>query len=337
MDHESDEDSDSPIGEMDMKHISIDKFGFIITPEDSCTGSISSSQQLTLIERKKLLEKESLRTKKWTKMLKDWDKTLTHKEQKLKSRIRKGIPDIVRGDVWKRIANVQMMKELYPTAFHDGDITKEIPDTTFRQIEVDLNRTFPRHDFFISCNGAGQASLRRLLQLYAVYDPEVGYCSGMGFVAATLVMYMSEEDALYAFISLMTRLPFPLREMYRPGVPGGRYTVAIFIDLTQHYLPALSTHLEREGITPHMYVTEWFMTLYTSSFPFELVTVILDILWYEGWKIIYRVGLGLLKVTDSFHFLTSCLSVSLCLSPPYSHSIWSLSSSRLTSKRFFFT
>jgi TBC1 domain family member 10 len=293
MEKDSDDDSDTTDPP---RPISIDKFGFIIAEDPSTLPVGSTGQQLSQAERRRLQDKENLRTKKWMKMLKEWKRTLEHKESKLKSRIRKGIPDIVRGEAWKKIANVDQWRERFPHAFHEGDVNSEISEGISRQIEVDLNRTFPRHDFFISCNGAGQASLRRLLQLYAVFDPEVGYCSGMGFVAATLVMYMSEEDALYAFIAMMHRLPFQLREMYLPGMPGARYTVSIFVDLVHHYLPAISSHLDQEGITPHMYVTEWFMTLYTSSFPFELVMVIFDILWYEGWKIIYRVGLALLKV-----------------------------------------
>ena len=287
--NQSDEDSDL---EINNRPISIDKYGFIMTPETTEGGNNSLKQ----IEKKKLQEKEITRSKKWMKMLKEWDKIRINKENKLKSRIRKGIPDIVRAEVWKRLAGIEMLKLAYPNAYHLLSVDNLLPEDTYRQIECDLDRTFPKHDFFVSYNGAGQASLRRILHLYAIYDPEVGYCSGMGFIAATFVIYMIEEDALYALISLMSRPSFPLRDMYRPGMPGTKYVLSIFMNLLRHYLPSIASHLDREGITPHMYVTEWFMTLYTSTFPFDLVTVIFDILWYEGWKIIYRVALGLLKV-----------------------------------------
>lgn len=32
-----------------------------------------------------------------------------------------------------------------------------------------------------------------MLHAYSVYDPEVGYCQGMNYVVAVLLMYMSEE------------------------------------------------------------------------------------------------------------------------------------------------
>ncbi len=96
------------------------------------------------------------------------------------------------------------------------------------QITRDINRTFPRHILFQDQGGLGQQvlfnvlkvrpaalfvwlSLYRLIfiyscscaysltalsrpQAYAVYNPNVGYCQGMGFITGLLLMYMEEED-----------------------------------------------------------------------------------------------------------------------------------------------
>ena len=47
-----------------------------------------------------------------------------------------------------------------------------------------------------------------------------------------------------------------------------------------------------------MYFTEWFVTLYTRSFPFDLVVRVFDVFFFEGWKIIFRVALALLKLAQ---------------------------------------
>ena len=39
----------------------------------------------------------------------------------------------------------------------------------------------------------GQASLFRVLKALSVFDPEVGFCQGMPFVAGMLLLYMGEE------------------------------------------------------------------------------------------------------------------------------------------------
>ena len=47
---------------------------------------------------------------------------------------------------------------------------------------------------------------------------------------------------------------------------------------------------------PSPMVIKWFMTLFTRSFPFDLVTRVWDSFIYDGWKIVFRVMLALLKL-----------------------------------------
>lgn len=58
-------------------------------------------------------------------------------------------------------------------------------------IQRDIARTFPAHDFFKEAGGLGQDSLYRVSKAYAVYDTEVGYCQGLSFLAATLLLHVS--------------------------------------------------------------------------------------------------------------------------------------------------
>ena len=41
-----------------------------------------------------------------------------------------------------------------------------------------------------------QDSLYNVLKAFSVYDKEVGYCQGMGFVTGLMLMYMGEEVRL---------------------------------------------------------------------------------------------------------------------------------------------
>lgn len=56
---------------------------------------------------------------------------------------------------------------------------------------------------FVEENGLGQTSLRHLLHWYAALDPDVGYCQGMGFIAALFLTYMIEEQAFYTFYTVL--------------------------------------------------------------------------------------------------------------------------------------
>ncbi len=56
-------------------------------------------------------------------------------------------------------------------------------------IQRDLPRTFPAHDFFR--DKRGQEILYQLTRCYSLYDEEVGYTQGISFIAAALLLHVS--------------------------------------------------------------------------------------------------------------------------------------------------
>ena len=47
---------------------------------------------------------------------------------------------------------------------------------------------------------SGQAALRRVLRAYSYFDPEVGYCQGMNFIAGMFLTLMTEEEAFWLLV-----------------------------------------------------------------------------------------------------------------------------------------
>lgn len=64
-------------------------------------------------------------------------------------------------------------------------------------------------------------------------------------------------------------------------------------------IPELDSYLTELNITPAMYCTEWFMCVYTRSFPYDVVVRVWDIFLSEGWVIVYQVALALLELFKS--------------------------------------
>ncbi len=88
-----------------------DKYGFILTNEDSAYDPHSAiSLNVTNLEAAHALklrdEKEILRAAKWRKMLSNWDFTVHSRAEKLKTRVRKGIPDSLRGRLTARFSTL---------------------------------------------------------------------------------------------------------------------------------------------------------------------------------------------------------------------------------------
>ena len=90
------------------------------------------------------------------------------------------------------------------------------PSSSEADIIRDIGRTFPAHVAYQQRHGAGQRSLYNVLKAYAVYDKEVGYVQGMGFVAATALLYMGEEDTFWLLVALLKgAMHTPMEGLYQ--------------------------------------------------------------------------------------------------------------------------
>lgn len=195
-------------------------------------------------------------------------------------------------------------------------------------IERDLHRTFPKHLlFYKSRDGAGAeparnikrtsetsessdpntshlndglsndglSALRRVLYAYSVYDDEIGYCQGMNFLAAMFLTFMNEEESFWLLVAVMNEEPYDMRVMYSEDMGGVHESLYITERLVQKFMPKLFKHLEREHVDISMIATQWIMTLFSSTFRFDMVSRVWDSFLVEGWKVVYRIILALLE------------------------------------------
>jgi len=65
--------------------------------------------------------------------------------------------------------------------------------TYIEDIIKDVHRTFPNHPFFAVQGGPGQKGLENVLKALSITYKEMGYCQGLNFVCALLVLYCNDE------------------------------------------------------------------------------------------------------------------------------------------------
>uniref|UniRef100_A0A453H3U8 Rab-GAP TBC domain-containing protein n=1 Tax=Aegilops tauschii subsp. strangulata TaxID=200361 RepID=A0A453H3U8_AEGTS len=186
-----------------------------------------------------------------------------------------------------------------------------IYETSTSELEIirDISRTFPSHIFFQQRHGPGQRSLYNVLKAYSVYDRDVGYVQGMGFIAGLLLLYMSEEDAFWLIVALLKgAVHAPMEGLYQAGLPLVQQYLFQFEKLVQEHMPKLGQHFIEEMINPSMYASQWFITVFSYSFPFPMTLRVWDVFLYEGIKVVFQVGLGLLRFChdDLVSFLVCC-------------------------------
>ena len=103
----------------------------------------------------------------------------------------------MRADAWKKLAQFEKRRNLPRFAhvrFHEL-LQYQTPHET--QINKDLDRTFPEHEDLqhgeSSEDNIGFIKLHDTLKAYAVYDPDLGYCQSLSYVAGCLNMYYNAE------------------------------------------------------------------------------------------------------------------------------------------------
>lgn len=157
----------------------------------------------------------------------------------------------------------------------------------------DLHRQFPLHEMFVSPQGHGQQGLLQVLKAYTLYRPEQGYCQAQGPVAAVLLMHLPPEEAFWCLVQIC--------EVYLPGYYGPhmeavRLDAEVFMALLRRLLPRVHKHLQKVGVGPLLYLPEWFLCLFARSLPFPTVLRVWDAFLSEGVKVLFRVGLTLVRL-----------------------------------------
>lgn len=212
----------------------------------------------------------------------------------------------MRGRVWQFLANTHQYRE--PGLFQELLTRGHIP--IHDVIARDVHRCYPDHVHFRDgMGGTGQEDLHSILKAYAHYKPSVGYCQGMGRLVGMMLMQMPVEEAFWLLVATIESY---LNEYFTPTLRQLRIDAQVFERLLKAEDPRLAAHLERNDVLPIMYMTQWFLTLFTMSLPWASVLRVWDVFYFDGVKTLFRVGLAVLQICRS-HLLEHCPSSSECM------------------------
>ena len=104
---------------------------------------------------------------------------------------------------------------------------------------------------------------------------------------------MPEEEAFCLLVRLMNQ--YHLRDLFIQDMPGLHMHLYQFERLLEDFEPALYCHLHRKQVSPHLYATQWFLTLFAYRFPLQLVLRIYDLILSEGLGAILKFGIVLMQ------------------------------------------
>lgn len=267
----------------------IDRFGGIHDP-----FIVPSMHERKIMNDCRAKEKE--REAKWQWMLDNWDYVNQKKKAMLRRRVRKGIPNSMRAQVWPKLS-LATSKPGWVGAHCTQDCKQN------DEILRDVGRTFPTNVMYRDgYKGAAESrdKLFTVLKMYAILDPEVGYCQGMGFLVGIFLMYMGVEESLWMLASLLRGKKWQFYGLYTQGFPLLQQNFYVLERLIERYCPLLYKHFVRNGVQSNMYATEWFMTFFAFRLPFEILLRVWDVVFHQGMRIIFSMGIYLLRCNQKY-------------------------------------
>lgn len=206
--------------------------------------------------------------------------------------LKKGIPNPIRSLIWNKLFLLnspeppQSSKLIFKNFQHSYSL--EVSE----QIAKDLNRTFPNVKFFNQKKTINDLST--ILNVYANYDFELGYCQGLIFLVGVLYYHLRQDNELvfYALVNVMETEP-EVHDIFAASTMAGTLNnwYHEFLFILQQADIQLHDHLT-SFVDPQVFLYQWWLSFMSSHSPdLSIVNRIIDFCMFQGWK------RGLLKVT----------------------------------------
>ncbi|CCC07056.1 hypothetical protein SMACR_01080 [Sordaria macrospora] len=230
----------------------------------------------------------------------------------------------------------------------------EVKPLVCEDIEKDLHRTFPDNVRFkppqsTTPGGDSQAaggyipgvtqpaeradepeiisSLRRVLHAFALYNPRIGYCQSLNFLAGLLLLFVETEEQAFWLLNVITRVYLP--GTHEMSLEGSKVDLGVLMGTLKDSLPNVWKQIggdELEGNPSKRHrlgnrvrhggknlsisdpnrlpaitlcMTAWFMSCFIGTLPIETVLRVWDVFFYEGSRTLFRIALTIFKLGEN--------------------------------------
>ncbi|KAL2550824.1 Ypt/Rab-GAP domain of gyp1p superfamily protein [Forsythia ovata] len=143
------------------------------------------------------------------------------------------------------------------------------------------------YDHLEHCMIFHAARLVAILEAYAVYDPEIGYCQGMSDLLSPIITVMTEDhEAFWCFVAFMKKA----RHNFRLDEEGIRRQLNIVSKIIKFKDSHLFRHLEKLQAEDCFFVYRMVVVLFRRELSFEQTLCLWEIMWADQAAI--RAGIG---------------------------------------------
>ena len=209
----------------------------------------------------------------------------------LRKLVHNGIPVEYRGAVWYVFsgASDRALQSSVRYSTYRNQYSKKFRE----QIELDLHRTFPNHNYFSYYDGLN--ALARVLNAYALYNRGIGYCQGMNFIAGFLLLFMPEE---HAFWTLGVIVEVFLKDYFCESMLGLLIDSTILTQLLFEKTPKVALHFEKVLFPMNYLSTKFLFTMYINALPTETVMRIWDRILFDGPQVLIETAVAITQMHE---------------------------------------
>ncbi|VDK37696.1 unnamed protein product [Taenia asiatica] len=225
---------------------------------------------------------------------------------------RNGIPHSIRAQIWPRLTRAYEQQQTSNDSGSSGSGGKKAPlsyaevirynssvsPKISRQIEKDLLRTMPNNVCFSSASSIGIPRLRRLLTAIAWLYTDIGYCQGLGVIAANLLLLLEEETAFWMMCAIIEEV-LPSSYFSADSLLGVQADQRVLCQLISVFLPRIDAILQQHDVDLPLITLGWFLTLFSGVLSMQIMLRVWDLLFYEGSTVLFRIALAILKIKEA--------------------------------------
>lgn len=142
-----------------------------------------------------------------------------------------------------------------------------------------------------------RVSLFNVLKALSLVYPELGYCQGMNELSMKLLETLNDETCFWLMNYLIRSYRNILWNYKNPS--STKLQNYVLSRLMSKYSPQVLTFLQNQGLDLTAITPRWFITLFSCSLPTELFYRIFECFLSEGYTVIYKAALTMMKINET--------------------------------------
>uniref|UniRef100_A0A1J3EX21 GTPase-activating protein GYP7 n=1 Tax=Noccaea caerulescens TaxID=107243 RepID=A0A1J3EX21_NOCCA len=151
-----------------------------------------------------------------------------------------------------------------------------VSETKARGIAIQVGLS--EYDHLEPCRVFHAARLVGILEAYAVYDPEIGYCQGMSDLLSPLIAVMEDDVlAFWCFVGFMSKA----RHNFRLDEVGIRRQLSMVSKIIEFKDIRLYRHLENLEAQDCFFVYRMVVVLFRRELTFEQTLCLWEVMWAD--------------------------------------------------------